>query len=98
MVARAGLEGQPRSFLATGALWPDGPLRPDAPVTIVYTIEIVRRVKASIADRGWSSTAAAEQIGMSRQSLQRILASEVVPDLHTLARAESSLGVRLWPV
>lgn len=97
MVTRAGISGRPRDFLLAGETWPEGRLRRDAPVTIVYTAHIVGALTAALREAGWSNTLAAERIGVSRQSLQRVLAGDVVPDLHTLARAEQVLGVRLWP-
>ena len=66
-------------------------------MTILYAAEIVTRLRDAIERAGWSNTRAAVEIGIGRQALQSILAGRALPDLHTLARAEVVLAVRLWP-
>jgi DNA-binding phage protein len=94
---RSGFDGQPRSFVAAGSAWPEGPFEAGAPVTVRYAAAIVVSLRAAIAAKGWTNTLAASEIGINRQSLQAILSGRVLPDLHTLARAEEALGARLWP-
>ena len=83
--------------MAAGGTWPKGPFESETPVTVRYAAVIAQRLLTAIAARGWSNTHAASEIGILRQSLQAILSGRVLPDLHTLARAETSLQVRLWP-
>lgn len=97
MPTRSGLQGEPRDFLAPAGTWPEGPFLTDVPATILYAADIVTRLRAAIAAAGWSNTQAAAEIGIGRQGLQSILGGKALPDLHTLARAETALGVRLWP-
>ena len=93
----SGLRGEPRDFLKRGGSWPVGPFLTGVPVTILHAAEIVTRLGVAIERTGWSNTRAAVEIGIGRQALQSILASRALPDLHTLARAETALAVRLWP-
>lgn len=85
----------PRSWVAEGGEWPDGPLVADAPPYAVVTAVVVQRYRAAAGSRSLRSVAGAA--GIDPTSLSRTLAGETVPDVHTVAVLEDALGVALWP-
>lgn len=85
----------PRSWVAEGGEWPDGPLAADAPPYAVVTAAVVQRYRAAVGRRSLRSVAGAA--GIDPTSLGRTLAGETVPDVHTVAVLEDALGVELWP-
>ncbi len=85
----------PRTWVAEGGEWPDGPLVDDAPPYAAVTAAIVARYRAAAEGRSLRSVARAA--GIDATSLGRTLAGETVPDVHTVAVLEDALGVPLWP-
>ena len=85
----------PRSWIAEGGEWPQGPLRPDAPPYAVVTSAIVSAYQQAAGSRSLRSVATSA--GIDPTSLGRMLHGETVPDVHTVAVLEAALGVPLWP-
>jgi hypothetical protein len=85
----------PRSWVAEGGEWPEGPLASDAPPYAVVTAVVVQRYRAAAGNRSLRSVAGAA--GIDPTSLSRTLSGETVPDVHTVAVLEDALGVELWP-
>jgi hypothetical protein len=68
------------------------------------TSDSAGRVAASFArslgkaiDERDSVRAAAIECGLNHQTLHAILNGEVWPDMYTIAKLESGLGLQLWP-
>lgn len=91
---RRGGDKSPRAALAEGN-WPDGPLRPDAPVAAVYAQALSRRLRD--VTEGLSLRAVAERTGVDHTTVRDVLRGDVWPDLATIARLETGLGETLWP-
>ena len=85
----------PRTWVADGGHWPDGPLVADAPPYAVVTAQVVRRYRQAAGTRSLRSVAGAA--GIDPTSLGRMLSGETVPDVHTVAVLEQALDVALWP-
>ena len=85
----------PRSWVADGGEWPDGPLTPDAPPYAVVTAAVVRAYRQAAGSRSLRSVAGAA--GIDPTSLGRMLSGETVPDVHTVAVLEDALDAALWP-
>ena len=85
----------PRTWVATGGEWPDGPFAADAPP---YALgHRGRRPARYRAAGGRSLRSVAREAGIDATSLGRTLAGETVPDVHTVAVLEDALGAALWP-
>jgi hypothetical protein len=85
----------PRTWIAAGGDWPEGPFADDAPPYATVTAAVVRHYRQSAGSRSLRSVAAAA--GIDPTSLGRTLSGETVPDVHTVAVLEEALGVPLWP-
>ena len=85
----------PRSWVADGGEWPDGPLTTDAPPYAVVTAAIVRAYRQAAGSRSLRSVAG--PAGIDPTSLSRMLSGETVPDVHTVAVLEDALDAALWP-
>lgn len=94
---RSGGDAAPREYVVHGA-WPDGRLSDEAPVSAVYAQMFCRRLVAALAAQGGPSMRAIErEARVSRRTIERVLAGDVLPDFGALARLEEWLGVELWP-
>ncbi len=91
-MARRGISGPPRSFITSGE-WPDGVVEGPAPV--LYAVEVSRRLTAAIDGRSLRDVAA--EADLDHTTLWAVLRGERWPDLVTIAKLETSLGVRIWP-
>ncbi len=85
----------PRSWVAEGGEWPDGPFTPDAPPYAVVTAAVVRAYRQAAGSRSLRSVAG--PAGIDPTSLSRMLSGETVPDVHTVAVLEDALNAALWP-
>ena len=97
MARRFSMHGEPRSYLKSGGVWPEGPFRKDTPVAVFYGAEISRRLASHISDTGLSKVAVAQRIGIARGTLYDVLTGVSLPDIHTVINAEQSLEISLWP-
>ena len=96
MPSRRGLRPQPRSYLAPGGCWPDGPLEDGAPPEAVLALDISKRFRDHIDRLGWNRSEAARRAGISRTTVLNILGGKTWLDLPTIDRLERNLGMRLW--
>ena len=92
---RPGSRGAlPRTHLVAGT-WPDGPV--DGPPVAHYAREIARRLRDAVTASGLSLRRVAEGCDVDRQTISRVIAGEVMPDVATVAALEVGLDVDLWP-
>lgn len=89
---RRGISGPPRSFIVSGD-WPDGEVEGPAPV--LYAAEVARRLATAVDGRSLRDVAA--EADLDHTTLWAVLRGDRWPDLVTLAKLETALGVRLWP-
>lgn len=85
----------PRTWVADGGSWPDGPLVADAPPYAVVTSRVVAAYRKAATGRTLRSVAA--DAGIDATALGRMLSGETVPDVHTVAVLEAALDTPLWP-
>jgi hypothetical protein len=94
---RSGGDAAPREYVARGQ-WPTGGLRKDAPVSAIYGQEFVNRLLKALEAKGAPSLRSIErEAKVSRRTVERVLAGEVLPDFGALARLEQWLEADLWP-
>lgn len=94
---RSGGDAAPREYISRG-LWPTGRLRKDAPVSAIYGQEFVNRLLKALEAKGAPSLRSIErEAKVSRRTVERVLAGEVLPDFGALARLEQWLEADLWP-
>ena len=107
MSRHQGVEDRPRDYLAPGATWPDGPLRPGAPPEAVLAWSLSRRFNAAYEVRKKPGTPVeltqqhslqglAERAGLSKTTVHNFLKGKTWPDMLTVDRLERVLEVRLW--
>ena len=87
----------PWEYAAPDGTWPHGPWQVGTPVTVRYAAVIAERLEQAIWDSGLNVAELARQMGVSRRTLHAVLSGHVLPDMRTIALAEQTLGVRLWP-
>lgn len=85
----------PRTWVAVGGEWPQGPFVDDAPPYALVTAAVVAAYTSLVGSRSLRSVARAA--GIDPTSLSRMLSGETVPDVHTVAVLESALDAELWP-
>ncbi len=97
------VKGIPRDYLAPGATWPDGPLRPGAPPEAVLAWNLSRRFNDAYEVRKKPGTPAeltykklAEKAGLSKTTVHNFLEGKTFPDMLTVDRLERVFRVRLW--
>lgn len=94
---RSGGDAAPREYISRGQ-WPTGRLRTDAPASAAYGQEFVNRLLTALEAKGNPSLRSIErEARVSRRTIERVLAGEVLPDFGALARLEQWLEVDLWP-
>lgn len=94
---RSGGDAAPREYVARGQ-WPSGRLRKDAPASAVYARAFVLRLLKALEAKGSPSMRSIErEARVSRRTIERVLAGEVLPDFGALARLEQWLEADLWP-
>ena len=94
---RSGGDAAPRAYVARGQ-WPSGRLRKDAPASAAYGQEFVKRLLEALKAKGDPSMRSIErEARVSRRTIERVLAGEVLPDFGALARLEQWLEADLWP-
>ncbi|MCT1616440.1 hypothetical protein [Kocuria marina] len=94
---RSGGDAAPREYVARGQ-WPSGRLRKDAPASAVYGQEFVKRLLKALKAKGGPSMRSIErEARVSRRTIERVLAGEVLPDFGAVARLEVWLEADLWP-
>lgn len=94
---RSGGDAAPREYVARGE-WPSGRLRKDAPASAVYARAFVLRLLKALEAKGSPSMRSIErEARVSRRTIERVLAGEVLPDFGALARLEQWLEADLWP-
>ena len=91
-MARRGITGPPRSFITKGE-WPDGKIV--CPPPALYAAEVARRLRDALDGRTLREVAGLADL--DHTTLWAVLRGERWPDLVTISKLESSLGVRLWP-
>ena len=96
MTTHMGLDGPPRSYVAPGGTWPDGPLREGAPAEAVLAQHIAREFRDHYNRVNWTPTKAAKRLRVSRTVIYNILSGDTWMDLPTVTRIEKALGKRLW--
>ena len=94
MTRQPGLEPNPRSYLADGAQWPAGHLRPNSPPVALLARAISRRLHKALAGR--STRQIAELAGLSHQTVINVLNGATWWDTITIARLERALDTKLW--
>lgn len=98
MPRRPGIPGPPNSYLAADGTWPDGPFQDDAPETIRVAAHIASRIRDAVAEAGLNVTQVSDGLGIARSTYYDIVNNgTVLPDLHTMVRAEVFLNIRVWP-
>ena len=100
-MARYKERGRPRDYIAQGAEWPEGPLKPTAPIEAHLARGIAIKTKRYIEDRFPKSKdipdyRIAGKVEISPQTLSNLLNGNTWPDLSTIARLERYLRRRLW--
>lgn len=93
---RSGGDNPPRDYLTAGT-WPTGTLQPDAPTSARYGAVFAQRLQAALNTSDLSIRALEREAGVSRKTIERTLAGEVLPDFGAVARLEETLGQDLWP-
>lgn len=94
---RSGGDAAPREYISRGQ-WPTGTLRKDAPASARYSQEFVNRLLKALQVKGHPSLRSIErEARVSRRTVERVLAGEVLPDFGALARLEQWLDADLWP-
>ena len=94
---RSGGDAAPREYVARGK-WPTGRLRKDAPASAVYGKAFVTRLLNALEAKGNPSLRSIErEAKVSRRTIERVLAGEVLPDFGAIARLERWLEADLWP-
>ena len=86
---------RPVDYLVSGE-WPTG--RVVGPIAAEYARAIASVLAATLNERDLSIYEAARRCSISRDTLARAMSGETYPDLLTLARLESGLGIPIWPV
>lgn len=86
---------RPVDYLVSGE-WPTG--RIVGPIAAEYARAIASVLAGTLSERDLSIYEAARQCSVTRETLARAMAGETYPDLLTLARLETGLGVPIWPV
>jgi hypothetical protein len=94
MARRVDAVQRPIDYLHSGK-WPEGTV--DGSIPAEYARRIAVKLTAAINKQDLSIYEAARRCSVSRETLVRALAGETYPDLLTLARLETGLGVPLWP-
>ena len=84
----------PRDWVVEGS-WPTGRFSPEAPEIVAYAVEVASRLRAAIA--GMNKTKLSQRAEIKRSTLYDVLAGTSWVDTVTLAKLETTLGVRLWP-
>ena len=92
---------RPRDYIAKGHKWPDGALKPDAPIEAHLAKGIVTRANKYIADRFHKNQKTpnykiAAKFNIAPQTLANILDGNTWPDLATIAKMERYLRRQLW--
>ena len=95
MPKRLDLEPHPRCYLASGN-WPDGRLKGGAPPEAVLARHISTMFRNVCKFRGLSTRQAAAGAKISQKAVHNLLNGHSWPDLPTIARVESNLGIQLW--
>lgn len=93
---RSGGDAAPREYVARGQ-WPSGRLRKDAPASAVYARAFVLRLLKALEAKVASMRSIEREARVSRRTIERVLAGEVLPDFGALARLEQWLEADLWP-
>lgn len=94
---RSGGDASPRTYIVRGQ-WPTGTLRADAPASARYGQVFVVRLQEALSALGNPSVRlVAREAAVSRTTIERTLAGEVLPDFGAVARLEDWLGLDLWP-
>ena len=96
MTTHMELDGPPRSYVAPGGTWPDGPLRKSAPAEAVLAQHIAREFRDHYNRVNWTPTKAAKRLRVSRTVIYNILSGDTWMDLPTVTRIEKALSKRLW--
>lgn len=98
MPRRPGVLGPPNSYLAPNGSWPDGPFQDDTPETVRVAAHIAGGIRDAVAKAGLNVTQVSEGLGIARSTYYDIVTNgTVLPDLHTIVRAEAFLNTRVWP-
>lgn len=94
---RSGGDAAPSEYIARGR-WPDGDLEPGAPASAVYLQVFVRRLRLALEAVGSPSLREVERRArVNRNTVDRVLNGEVLPDFGAVARLEEWLQTDLWP-
>ncbi|MFE0102959.1 helix-turn-helix transcriptional regulator [Streptomyces sp. NPDC059009] len=94
MVGGTARSRAPREAARDPEAWPDAVID-DVAAAVVQTI--ARRLAAALTEHGWSRRAAADHLGVNRQTIGDVLDGRTWPDVATIARLEAGLNTPLWP-
>jgi ribosome-binding protein aMBF1 (putative translation factor) len=94
MVGGTARSRAPRELARNPKAWPDTVVD-DVAAAVVQAI--ARRLNAALDERGWSRRAAADQLGVNRQTIADVIDGRCWPDVATIARLEAGLNTALWP-
>lgn len=86
----------PLTYVVSGT-WPTAELAADAPPSAHYGQALALRLDEAIARADVSLRVLGERAGVSHATISRLRRGEVLPDIGTIARLETTLGAPLWP-
>ena len=94
MTRQTGLDPNPHSYLADGAQWPTGRLRPNSPPEALLAHAISGRPLDAL--KGRTAREIGELAGLSHQTVINVLNGNTWWDAITIARLERALKTELW--
>lgn len=90
-------DSAPREYTDAPEAWLDAALVEDSPVSAIYAVEFAKRLRAAVRASGLSLRAIEARSGVSRKTIERVLAGQVLPTFGAIARLEEFFDADLWP-
>ena len=101
MTQRRNPTGGPRQLVTRAGSWPNNPLTaPDLAPGIAGACEAAAKIASRLerAVRGHNISAVARDADVARSTIYDIISGESWPDLVSVYKLQTALGVRLWGI